>query len=53
MHEFVEKIDVHSPAESGGHCTQEIDIYRRFNAAVSTATANKLDYQPGSIPKSV
>lgn len=46
MHEFVEKIVVHAPDKSSGHRTQRIDIYWRFNVAVSTATANRLDYQP-------
>ncbi|MBP0984732.1 MAG: recombinase family protein [Oscillospiraceae bacterium] len=46
MHEFVEKIAVHAPEKSSGHRTQQIDIYWRFNVAVSTATANRLDYQP-------
>lgn len=46
MHEFVEKIVVHAPDKPGGHRTQQIDIYWRFNVAVSTATANRLDYQP-------
>lgn len=33
-------------AENGGHRTQQIDIFPRFNVAVSAATANKLDYLP-------
>ena len=40
MHKFVEKIAIYAPDKSGGHRTQQIDIYRRFNLAVSAATVN-------------
>ena len=46
MQEFVEKIVVHAPDKSSGHRTQQIDIYWRFNVVVSTAAANRSDYQP-------
>lgn len=46
MHEFVEKIVVYAPDKSNGHRTQQIDIFWRINMTVSTATANRFDYQP-------
>lgn len=44
MHELIEKIVVHAPDKSSGHREQQIDIYYRFNVAVSTAIANSVKY---------
>lgn len=44
MHELIEKIVVHAPDKSSGHREQQIDIYYRFNVAVSTAVAKRTDY---------
>ena len=44
MHELVEKIVVHAPDKSSGHRVQQIDIYYRFNIAVSTAIADIREY---------
>ncbi len=44
MHELVEKIVVHAPDKSSGHRVQQIDIYYRFNIAVSTAIADNREY---------
>ncbi len=44
MHELVEKIVVHAPDKSSGHRVQQIDIYYRFNIAVSTAIADCREY---------
>ena len=38
MHELIEKIVVYAPEKSDGHRTQQIDIYYRFDVAVSTAS---------------
>ena len=40
IRELVEKIMVHAPNKSSGHRQQRIDIYYRFNIAVSTAIAD-------------
>ncbi len=44
MHDLIEKIVVHSPDKSSGHRVQQIDIYYRFNIAVSTAIADQREY---------
>ena len=44
MHELIEKIVVHAPDKSSGHRTQQIDIYYRFDVAVSTAVADSMKY---------
>ena len=44
MHELVERIVVHASDKSSGHRLQQIDIYYRFNIAVSTAIADRRDY---------
>ena len=44
MHEIIEKIVVHAPDKSSGHRTQQIDIYYRFDVAVSTAVADSRKY---------
>lgn len=44
MHELIEKIVVHTPDKSSGHRTQQIDIYYRFDVAVSTAVADSMKY---------
>ncbi|MDE7302338.1 MAG: DUF4368 domain-containing protein, partial [Oscillospiraceae bacterium] len=44
MHELIEKIVVHAPDKSRGHRVQQIDIYYRFNIAVSTAIADRREY---------
>ncbi len=44
MHELIEKIVVHAPDKSSGHRIQQIDIYYRFNIAVSTAIADNRNY---------
>ncbi len=44
MHELIEKIVVHAPDKSSGHRVQQIDIYYRFNIAVSTAVADSKAY---------
>ena len=44
MHELIEKIVVHAPDKSSGHRVQQIDIYYRFNIAVSTAIADRREY---------
>ncbi len=41
---FIEKIVVHAPDKSSGHRTQQIDIYYRFDVAVSTAVADSMKY---------
>ena len=41
MHEFIEKIVVHAPEKINGKRTQQIDIFYRFNVAVSSATVTK------------
>lgn len=44
MHELIEKIVIHAPDKSSGHRTQQIDIYYRFDVAVSTAVADSMKY---------
>ena len=44
MHELIEKIVVHAPDKSSGHRTQQIDIYYRFDVAVSNAVADSMKY---------
>lgn len=44
IHELIEKIVVHAPDKSSGHRTQQIDIYYRFDVAVSTAVADSMKY---------
>ena len=44
MHELIEKIVVHAPDKSSGHRTQQIDIYYRFDVAVSTAVADSMKH---------
>ena len=44
MHELIEKIVVHAPDKSSWHRTQQIDIYYRFDVAVSTAVADSIKY---------
>ena len=44
MHELIEKIVVHAHDKSSGHRTQQIDIYYRFDVAVSTAVADSMKY---------
>lgn len=44
MHELIEKIVVHAPDKSSGHRTQQINIYYRFDVAVSTAVADSTKY---------
>ncbi len=41
MHELIERIVVHAPNKSSGKRTQQIDIYYRFNVAVSSATVTR------------
>lgn len=42
--ELIEKIVIHAPDKSSGHRTQQIDIYYRFDVAVSTAVADSMKY---------
>lgn len=44
LHELIEKIVVHAPDKSSGHREQQIDIYYRFDVAVSTAVTKRTDY---------
>lgn len=44
MHELIEKIVVHAPDKSSGHRTRQIDIYYRFDVAVSTVVADSINY---------
>lgn len=44
MHELIERSVVHAPDKSSGHSVQQVDIYYRFNIAVSTAIADRRDY---------
>ncbi len=44
MHELIERIVVHAPDKSSGHRVQQIDIYYRFNIAVSSAIADRREY---------
>ncbi len=44
MHELIEKIIVHVPDKRSGHRTQQIDIYYRFDVAVSTVIADSTKY---------
>ena len=43
-HELIEKIVVNAPDKSSGHRTQQIEIYYRFDVAVSAATADSMKY---------
>ncbi|MDE5740961.1 MAG: DUF4368 domain-containing protein [Oscillospiraceae bacterium] len=43
-HALIERIIVHAPDKSSGHRVQQIDIYYRFNIAVSTAIADNRKY---------
>ena len=55
MHELIEKIVVYAPEKSSGHRTQQIDIYYRFDVAVSTAVADSMKYdkKKGCVTKAV
>ena len=44
MHELIEIIVVHASDKSSGHRVQQINIYYRFNTAVSTAIADSKVY---------
>ena len=44
MHQLIEKIVVHAPDKSGGKRIQQIDIYFRFDAAVSSASVETGKY---------
>ncbi|MDE6596608.1 MAG: DUF4368 domain-containing protein, partial [Oscillospiraceae bacterium] len=44
MHELIERIVVHAPDKSSGYRVQQIDIYYRFNIAVSTTIADRREY---------
>ena len=44
MHELIEKIVVHAPDKSSGKRTQQIDIYYRFDVAVSSVTTETGKY---------
>ncbi|MDE6519891.1 MAG: recombinase family protein [Ruminococcus sp.] len=44
MHELIEKIVVHAPDKSSGHRTHQIDIYYRFDIAISTVVADSTKY---------
>ena len=44
MHELIEKIIVYAPDKSSGHRIQQIDIYYRFDVAVSTVVADSKNY---------
>lgn len=44
MHGLIERIVVHAPDKSSGHRVQQINIYYRFNIAVSTAIADRRGY---------
>ena len=44
MHELIERIVVYDPDKSSGHRVQQIDIYYRFNIAVSTAISDQREY---------
>jgi len=44
IRELVEKIVIYAPDKSSGHRQQQIDIYYRFNIAVSTAIADRREY---------
>ncbi|MCM1523674.1 MAG: recombinase family protein [Ruminococcus sp.] len=44
IRELVEKIVVHAPDKSSGHRVQQVDVYYRFNIAVSTAVAEGKKY---------
>ena len=44
MHVLIERIVVHAPDKSSGHRVQQIDIYYRFNIAVSTTIADRREY---------
>ena len=44
MHELIEKIVVYAPDKSSGHREQKIEIYFRFNVAISVAVADSRVY---------
>lgn len=44
IHELIEKIVVHAPDKSSGKCIQQIDIYYRFDVAVSSVTTETGKY---------
>lgn len=44
MHELIERMAVHAPDKSSGLRIQQIDIYYRFNIAVSKALADRRDH---------
>lgn len=44
LHGLIERIVVHAPDKSIGHRIQQIDIYYRFNIAISTAIADRRNY---------
>ena len=44
MHEFIEKIVVHSPDKSSGHRKQQVDIYYRFSVGVSSVSFESRDF---------
>ncbi|MCM1024563.1 MAG: DUF4368 domain-containing protein [Prevotella sp.] len=44
VHKLIERIVVHAPDKSSGHRVQQVDIYYRFNIAVSTAIADWRGY---------
>jgi len=45
IRELVEKIVVYVPDKSSGHREQQIDIYYRFNIALSIAVADRRKYE--------
>ena len=44
MHELIEKIVVHEADKTSGKRVQQIDIYYRFDVAVSSVTAETGKY---------
>ncbi|MDE5946026.1 MAG: DUF4368 domain-containing protein [Oscillospiraceae bacterium] len=44
IHELIEKILVHAPNKSDGRCIQQMDIFYRFDVAVSNVSANMGKY---------
>ena len=44
MHEFIEKIVVHSPDKSSAHRKQQVDIYYRFSVGVSSVSFESRDF---------
>ena len=41
---MIDRIVIHAPDKSSGHRTQQVDIYYRFKAAMSTAIADSMKY---------